>query len=66
MRTKLLELTHKKFSKISDTKGGEPIFQVWGSEKKGGTKALHAMSDQYFPQALVLHDILQLPAPPKS
>ena len=36
MKTKLLKLDRKEFSEISDTKGGEPIFQVWGGGKKGG------------------------------
>ena len=36
MRPKLLKLVRKNFSKILDTKGGEPIFQVWDGEKKGG------------------------------
>ena len=35
MRPKLLKLGHKNFSEISDTKGGEPKFQIWGGEKKG-------------------------------
>ena len=38
MKTKLLKLDRKEFSEISDTKGGEPIFQVCGGEKRGGTK----------------------------
>ena len=35
-KTDLLTLARKNFSEISDTKGEEPIFQVWGGEKKGG------------------------------
>ena len=53
IRTKLPKLASKKFSGISVTKRGEPIFQVWSGEKKwgnqnffkilGGTNALHTM-----------------------
>ena len=32
----MLKLACKMFSKISDKKRGEPIFQVWGGGKKGG------------------------------
>ena len=48
-------MARKKFSEISDTKGGEPSFQIWGGGKKGGepkffqnprggTKAKHTMN----------------------
>ena len=30
------KFARKNFSEISDTKGGEPIFQVWGGGKKKG------------------------------
>ena len=44
IRPKLFQLALKNFSEISDTKGGEPIFQVLGEGKKEGGEKIFPKS----------------------